>query len=461
MAWSMPSPTPASSLSSSARKWGASDSVVRIRSSERSRLASAAVRGLATSWAITLGWRTSSARASGSAKRGRLGAGGCSTRPRHRPASSRVMRSRLRRSTPSGGGAAGCFLTGAIHHIPASVSRQPTQRLPWIMGAPQRCSVLSRSRRVSAPWALPALVKTGTTSARDETSQRVTARPCRATLASRKTSRRCSCIDVVKCGKQSAPVLGRFCDTKGCECGSAVSTSALALTAPLPLFLPLGSPTGDDDAIATLVLCLVHRRVGARDQLFRRLPVRRILGGADAHRQPPGAEVFTRHPRPEAFAHGGGRRDGRLDQHHHELLPTVPRYAIHPTRGLPQDLRDFHERRVAPEVPLGVVVLLEVVDVRQQDREGAPQPPRPLHLVGERPHQVAPVVQAGERIRDGEPLELALALPLPHAGHQVLEHLGQLADPAPVGSSTDVSPEAALATTPDKRCSGRTMSNPT
>src|SRR6266436_4406416 len=71
--------------------------------------------------------------------------------------------------------------------------------------------------------------------------------PLQGTLASRKTSRRCSCIDVVKCGKQSAPVLGRFCDTKGCECGSAVSTSALALTAPLPLFLPLGSPTGDDD----------------------------------------------------------------------------------------------------------------------------------------------------------------------------------------------------------------------
>src|SRR6267143_20583 len=366
MACSMPSPTPASSWSSSARNEGASDAVVRIRSSDRSRLASAAVSGLATSWAITLGWRTSSARASGSAKRGRLGAGGWSTRPRHRPASSRVMRSRLRRSTPSGGGAAGCFLTGAIHHIPASFSRQPTQRLPWIMGAPQRCSVLSRSRRVSAPWAVPALVKTGTTSARDETSQRVTARPCRATLASRKTSRRCSCIDVVKCGKQSAPVLGRFCDTKGCECGSAVSTSALALTAPLPLFLPLGSPTSDDDAIATLVLCLVHRRVGAPDQLFRRLPVRRILDGTDAHRHPPPTELFRRNARPQALAHGGGRGDRRLDQHDQELLPTVTGHAIDAPCGLAQDLCDLHQHRVPPEVPVRVVVLLEVIDIGQQ-----------------------------------------------------------------------------------------------
>src|SRR5260370_29482165 len=141
-------------------------------------------------------------------------------------------------------------------------------------------------------------------------------------------------MDGGKWGKQSGPVLGRVCDTEGCECGSAVWTSALALTAPLPLFLPLGSPTGDDDAIATLVLCLVHRRVGARDQLFRRLPVRRILGGADAHRQPPGAEVFTRHPRPEAFAHGGGPPHWRLDHPHRALLPTAPPYPIHPTRCL-------------------------------------------------------------------------------------------------------------------------------
>src|SRR5882672_3338928 len=92
-----------------------------------------------------------------------------------------------------------------------------------MIGAPQRCSVLSRSRRVCGDCALPALVMTGVTSARDETSHRVTARPCRATLASRKTSRRCSCIYVIKCGMQLGPVLGRFCGTDGCECGRGLA----------------------------------------------------------------------------------------------------------------------------------------------------------------------------------------------------------------------------------------------
>src|SRR2546425_629952 len=42
-----------------------------------------------------------------------------------------------------------------------------------------------------------------------------------------------------------------------------------------------------------------------------------------------------------------------------------------------------------------------------------------------------PVIQPGEPVGDGEALQLALALALPHAGHQVLEHLRQLAHLAP------------------------------
>src|SRR5207237_1142514 len=282
----MPPPTPASSLSSSARKEGASDSAVRIRSRDSSRLASAAVKGLATSCAITLGWRTNSARASGSGRRGRLTTGGWSTRPRQRPASSRVIRSRLRRSTPSGGGAAGCLRTGATHQGPVSSSRQPTQRLPWMIGAPQRWSVLSRSRRVSGDRELAALVMTGVTSARDETSHRVTARPWRATLAARKPR--------------------------------------------------------------------------------RRLPVLRLPAGTHAHRHPPATEFFSRHAGPEALAHGGGRRDRRLDQHDQELLTAVTGHAVDAPCGLAQDLRDLHEHRVPPKVPVRVVVLLEVIDVGQQ-----------------------------------------------------------------------------------------------
>src|SRR5256885_6686540 len=130
--------------------------------------------------------------------------------------------------------------------------------------------------------ALPIL---GGFSARDETSHRVTARPWRATLAARKTSRRCSCIRCHEVWDPWGPVLGRFCGTKGRECDRVVSPSALTFATPFSLLLPLRSPAGDHDAVAALPLRLIHRRVGARDELLRRLPVRRILGGTHAHRQ--------------------------------------------------------------------------------------------------------------------------------------------------------------------------------
>src|SRR5437667_93992 len=107
------------------------------------------------------------------------------------------MRSRLRRSTPSGGGAGGCCRTGATHHGPAPSPlsrRHPTQRLPWMMGADQRCSVLSRSSRMSPGRGAAALAITGTTSALGDTSHSATVRPARATLAWRSTSRRRSSL---------------------------------------------------------------------------------------------------------------------------------------------------------------------------------------------------------------------------------------------------------------------------
>src|SRR6266852_6134271 len=114
---------------------------------------------------------------------------------------------------------------------------------------------------------------TGITSARDETSHRVTARPCRATLAARKTSRRCSCIRCSQVCDEGSPVLGCFCGNEGRECDRVVSLSALTFATPFSLVLPLRSPAGDHDAVAALPLRLIHRRVGARDELLRRLPV--------------------------------------------------------------------------------------------------------------------------------------------------------------------------------------------
>src|SRR2546430_1253065 len=108
------------------------------------------------------------------------------------------MRSRLRRSTPSGGGAGGCCRTGATHQGPAPSplsSRHPTQRLPWMMGADQRCSVFSRSSRVSPGRGAAALARTGPPSALGDTSHSATVRPARATLAWRSTSRRRRSMD--------------------------------------------------------------------------------------------------------------------------------------------------------------------------------------------------------------------------------------------------------------------------
>ena len=46
---------------------------------------------------------------------------------------------------------------------------------------------------------------------------------------------------------------------------------------------------------------------------------------------------------------------------------------------------------------------------------------------------MSPVIQSGERVGDREPLQLALTLALPQAGHEVLEHLRQRAHLAASG----------------------------
>src|SRR2546427_412608 len=71
-----------------------------------------------------------------------------------------------------------------------------------------------------------------------------------------------------------------------------------------------------------------------------------------------------------------GRGGARRPQHHHEdPPPAVARHAVHRARRLPQDVRDLHQRRVPGGVAVRVVVLLEVIGVRQQHRERAPEAP--------------------------------------------------------------------------------------
>ena len=85
-----------------------------------------------------------------------------------------------------------------------------------------------------------------------------------------------------------------------------------------------------------------------------------------------------------------------------------------------------------------VVVLFETVDIRQQDRERAPQPPRPLHLAGKRPHEVAAIVEAGQGIGERQLLQLPLTLFLSQARHEGIERPRQVPDlPAAAGGELD------------------------
>src|SRR5438874_8712054 len=200
------------------------------------------------------------------------------------------------------------------------------------------------------------------------------------------------------------------------------------LGAPFPLFLlTLLLPSGGQHTIAPLVLRLVQGGVGALDQRLRRVAMAWTFRHADADRDLPTGELLDGHPGPDTLRHDCRLSYRGLEQHHQELLPAVSRHAVHAACRFPQDLRDPRERYVARRVAVRVVVLLEMVDVRQQHRERAPQPPRPLHLGRERAHQMPTVVEPGEGIRNGEPLELRLALPLAQARHQRVEHPRQVA----------------------------------
>src|SRR5690349_6006684 len=130
----------------------------------------------------------------------------------------------------------------------------------------------------------------------------------------------------------------------------AKSTSCLPF-APRPfLGAALLAGAADDDLVPATTLCLVHRRVGARDQFLGRIAAVRVLGQADAQRQLALAEILGRHAGANALRHEHGRRHVRLEQHHDELFAPVARHAVDLARRAAKDLRDLDERGVTGEV---------------------------------------------------------------------------------------------------------------
>ena len=70
-------------------------------------------------------------------------------------------------------------------------------------------------------------------------------------------------------------------------------------------------------------------------------------------------------------------------QDHGELLSAVARGEVHLSDGLAEDLGDLANDTVTLQVAVGVVELLEVVDVEHDEAEGGLVAPRPLQLLVE------------------------------------------------------------------------------
>ena len=81
---------------------------------------------------------------------------------------------------------------------------------------------------------------------------------------------------------------------------------------------------------------------------------------------------------------------------------------------------------VARAMPVAIVVGLEVVDIEEQHGQGRVVPASALPLGGEHDVEVTAVVQAGERVDDGQRMQFVLQAPvllqlLPQARIEVIE----------------------------------------
>ena len=89
---------------------------------------------------------------------------------------------------------------------------------------------------------------------------------------------------------------------------------------------------------------------------------------------------------------------GRLVEDDAELLAAVARADVGFARARDQDLRQLGQHRVALQVAVRVVDLLEVVEVDHQERDALVVAPRPVHLLQEALRQGAPVGQLGQLV---------------------------------------------------------------
>src|SRR3954471_314785 len=114
-----------------------------------------------------------------------------------------------------------------------------------------------------------------------------------------------------------------------------------------------------------------------------------------------------------------------------QLFSTVASQTLLAPRAVPKHSGQLTQHEVAGQVPVPVVHVLEVVDVDQQDGQRAAVSRRACDLTLEKLKQVAPVVELGERIRDGQAIERVMVVRFNSTRpvcRQQLEHHGPHAD---------------------------------
>ena len=107
------------------------------------------------------------------------------------------------------------------------------------------------------------------------------------------------------------------------------------------------------------------------------------------------------HPLAQPLRHDERALHVHRGQDHGELLPAVARGKVHLPDRLAEELGDFPDDAVSLQVAVGVVELLEVVDVEHHEAEGRLVAPRSLQLLVEGLLEEVVGEQAGHAVRGG------------------------------------------------------------
>src|SRR6185437_11592864 len=160
------------------------------------------------------------------------------------------------------------------------------------------------------------------------------------------------------------------------------------------------------DAIAPRALGGIHRRVGTLDQRFHALA---LAGDGYADRQRDLANRFAsvgtvypaaRHLLPDLLCQSRSTCESRLRQQYGELVASEARGHVAALDAGLQHVRHGPNDLIPQDMPEGIVDLLEIVDIEQQQR-AARQACVVSRQILESDLQATAILHTGERIEQG------------------------------------------------------------